>query len=277
MIAIVLALAATAPDKVDVRPAADIAVTTVAAVGFLVPQIFQDQLLPAHCRICDGPDNTGLPGTGSRGSLNAVDAWFHDSMTGWIMSRSTADTMSHVWAYVVTPAFAFTAAFAATGPYASDGAGWRAAAIIEESALVSAALVQGLKFVTVRKRPFVRYGTGETSGSYDVNSSDTRTSLPSGHTAWVTSMAVAAATTVTLQESPAAPWVWGGAAVASISVASFRMIAEKHYFTDVAAGALIGGACGVVIPLLHKRGGPLSTPAVSVGASGPALTVSGMF
>jgi membrane-associated phospholipid phosphatase len=90
-------------------------------------------------------------------------------------------------------------------------------------------------------------------------------------------MAVAAATTVTLQESPAAPWVWGGAAVASISVASFRMIAEKHYFTDVAAGALIGGACGVVIPLLHKRGGPLSTPAVSVGASGPALTVSGMF
>jgi membrane-associated phospholipid phosphatase len=277
MIALVLALATTAPDKVDVRPAADIAVTTIAAVGFLVPQIFQDQLLPAHCRICDGPDNTGLPGTGSRGSLNAVDAWFHDSMTGWIMSRNTADVMSSVWAYAVTPAFAFTAAFAATGPYASDGAGWRAAAIIEESALVSSALVQGLKFATARKRPFVRYGTGETSGSYDVNAADTRTSLASGHTAWVTSLAVAAATTVTLQESPAAPWVWAGAAVASISAASFRMIAEKHYFTDVAAGALIGGACGVVIPLLHKRGGPLSTPAVSVGPSGPALTVSGMF
>jgi membrane-associated phospholipid phosphatase len=184
--------------------------------------------------------------------------------------------MSSVWAYGVVPLGAFAAAVTATGPHASDGAGWRAAAIIGESAVVSAALVQGVKLVAARKRPYVRYGTGETSGAYDVTDPATLTSFPSGHAAWVTSLAVATATTLTLQESPTAPWVWGAAAVASVTGASLRMMAEKHYFTDVAAGALIGGACGVIVPLLHRRGGPLSSPSVSV-AQGPALAVSGTF
>jgi membrane-associated phospholipid phosphatase len=277
MIAIALALALTAPDKVDVRPSADLAVGAVALVAIVVPDLFQKQLLAAHCRICDGPDNTGLPGTGSGGSLNAVDAWFHDATAGWLVSRGTSDVLSSVWAYGVVPVGAFAAALTATGPHASDGAGWRAASIIEESAIVSAALVQGVKLAAVRKRPYVRYGTGETSGAYDVSDSGSRTGFPSGHTAWVTSLAVATATTVTLQESPAAPWVWGAAAVASVTAASLRMMAEKHYFTDVAAGALIGGACGVIVPLLHRRGGPLSSPSSVSVAQGPALAVSGTF
>src|SRR5215831_20581048 len=43
---------------------------------------------PANCNWCDGPDNTGLPGSPGSGqaSLNGVDAWFHDALTGWPFS-----------------------------------------------------------------------------------------------------------------------------------------------------------------------------------------------
>jgi len=60
--------------------------------------------------------------------------------------------------------------------------------------------------------------------------------------------------------------------VATVTTGSLRMIAEKHYFTDVLTGAAIGGACGVAFPLLHRRGS-----ALSIAAQGPSVAVSGTF
>jgi membrane-associated phospholipid phosphatase len=278
MIAVALALAVTATDKVDVRPAADLAIGGVALIVYALPELLKNELAPAHCHLCDGADNTGLPGTGSSSSLNGVDAWFHDATAGWLVSRRTADVASSVWAYALVPLGVAAGAFTTTGPYATDGAGWRAMAIIEESAVVSAAVVQGLKYALARKRPFVRYGTGETSGSYDVGDADSRASLPSGHTTFVTSLGFALATTATIQESQAAPWLWGAAAVGSVTTGALRMMAEKHYFTDVAAGFAVGAACGVVFPLLHRRGGPLSsTGTLSIAPQGPGFALSGRF
>ena len=114
MIGVALALAVGASDKVDVRPAADLTVAGVALVGWIVPELSRNQLVPAHCRLCDGADNTGLPGTGSRGSLNGVDAWFHDAMTGWVLSRSTAGVASDVVAYLLVPAAAIAGAWTTT-------------------------------------------------------------------------------------------------------------------------------------------------------------------
>jgi hypothetical protein len=69
-------------------------------------------------------------------------------------------------------------AFTTTGPHATADAGWRAAAVVGESTLVSLALMQGVKFAVMRKRPFVRYGNGETSGTYSVYDPDSRLSFP---------------------------------------------------------------------------------------------------
>ena len=277
MIGVALALAVGASDKVDVRPAADVTVAGVAFVGWIVPELLRNQLVPAHCRLCDGADNTGLPGTGSRGSLNGVDAWFHDAMTGWVLSRSTAGVASDVVAYLLVPAAAIAGAWTTTGPHASDGADWRAVSIVMESALLSGALAEGVKFIAARKRPYVRYGTGEADGTYGVTDVGSHLGFPSGHTAWVTSLGVALATTATIEESAAAPWLWAGAAVGSVTTSALRMIAEKHYFSDVAAGAAIGAACGVVVPLLHRRGGPLSSGSLSVAAQGPSFALTGRF
>jgi membrane-associated phospholipid phosphatase len=279
MIAVALALALTASgsDKLDVRPDLDAIITGVGFGAWLLPALASKDLVPASCRWCDGPDNTGLPGTGSRGSLNGVDAWFHDRMTGWLMSRDASALTSDVVAYGLVPGGVIAGAFLATGPYASDGAGWRATFIIAESAAVSAGVVQVMKYVTARKRPFVRYGTADTSGSYRDDSEETRLGFPSGHTALAASTTFALATTATIEESRAAPWFWAGAAVATLSVGSLRIMAEKHYFIDVAAGALIGAASGVIFPLLHRRGAPLSSSSVTVGAHGPSFVLSGRF
>jgi membrane-associated phospholipid phosphatase len=260
-------------DKLAIRPALDFTILGVGLLGFVVPELLKQHLAPASCNVCNGPDNTGL-GDGSQGSLNGVDAFFHDQLTGWLISRKSADTASNVWAFALLPAGAIAGSLLTTGPTATEGAGLRAAVIVGESAAVSAAMVQSVKFFVARKRPFVRYGHGETSGAYDVSDRDSHVSYPSGHTALATSLGVSMAMTATLEESPAAPWLWGAAAVMSVSTATLRMIAEKHYFIDVATGAAIGAACGVVFPVLHKRGNALS---VTAQASAPLLVLSGAF
>jgi membrane-associated phospholipid phosphatase len=277
MIAALLAVALTAQDRVDVRLPVDVAIASVGLLGYVVPEVAGGGLAPARCRLCDGADNTGLPGSGGRGSLNAVDAFFHDALTGSVLSRGAANTTSSVLAFGLVPAGALAAAAFATGPHASDGAGFRAAVIVAESAAVSAALVQGVKFVAARKRPFVRYGTGEAEGTYSVTDSDSRTGFPSGHTALAASAGFSAAMVASIEDSRAAPWLWAGAALGTVTTATLRMIAEKHYFTDTLTGAAIGAASGVVFPLLHRRGGPLSSPSVSVAAQGSLFAVSGSF
>jgi membrane-associated phospholipid phosphatase len=275
MIAVLLAVWTQAgpSDKVGLQPAADVAIVSVAAVGALLPELFRDQIVPARCRLCDGADNSGLPGTGTPGSLNGVDAFFHDRITGWLVPRGAADVASSVVGFVLVPAGAMVAAFTTTGPFATSGAGARAAAIVLESAAVAGALTQGVKVLLARKRPFVRYGDGEPAGAYDVSDRDSHEGFPSGHTAFAASLGVSAAMTASLEDSSAAPWLWGAAAAGSITTGMLRMIAEKHYFTDVVGGAAIGAACGVVFPLLHRRGSALSVAA----QQGPAFAVSGAF
>jgi membrane-associated phospholipid phosphatase len=45
---------------------------------------------------------------------------------------------------------------------------------------------------------------------------------------------------------------WGAAAVVPAWTGYQRYKAGKHFPTDVIAGYLVGGACGILIPELHK-------------------------
>jgi membrane-associated phospholipid phosphatase len=256
-------------DPLLLRPA-DAVVVPAALLVFGGSQLLH--LAPAHCRLCDGPDDTGLPGSAGsgRGSLNGVDAFFHDALTGTVLSRKAADTTSTVLAFGVTPAFAFGAAWLATGPNSSQGAGLRAAVIVLESFAVSGVATQALKLGFVRKRPFVRYGTGTngaTAGegsTYDVNDDDSRLGFVSGHTSVAAALGVSAAMCASLQDSQAAPALWTAASALIVLTGTLRMVAEKHYFTDVLGGTVVGAGTGVLVPLLHRQG-------VQVSANGFSL------
>ena len=112
-VAVLLAGPARAEDELLLRPAWDAAVGAAAVGALVVTEVLRDRLVPANCRICDGPDDTGLPGTGGRGSLNGADAWFHDALT--VSWRQGADTASTVLASGFVPAGALAGAFVFTG------------------------------------------------------------------------------------------------------------------------------------------------------------------
>jgi hypothetical protein len=40
-------------------------------------------------------------------------------MTGWLMPRKTADTLSNIWTFALLPAGVLTATLLATGPHAA--------------------------------------------------------------------------------------------------------------------------------------------------------------
>lgn len=267
-------------DRVALDVPADIALGVAGVAAIVVPELLKSTLAPKHCVNCDGLDNSGLPGDplNGPGTLNGVDAFFHDQLTGAVFERKTADTVSTVLVGAAVVG-SLGGAFLSTGPHGSPGAGGRAAIIVAESTALALGVVQGTKFFVARKRPFVRFGHGtdgsssDTGTTYDVTNDDSHLSFPSGHTAFATSASVSLAMTATLEDSRAAPVLWAGAAVVSVGTGALRIIAEKHYFTDVATGAAIGAVCGVVLPYLHQRGGALAK-SVSVSAAPGMATVA---
>jgi membrane-associated phospholipid phosphatase len=261
-------------DRVALDVPKDLAILGVGALGSLVPLALSNKLAPSNCRWCGGP--VGAP-------VNAVDDWFHSNLTASLVSRNTANTLSSVLAYGVMPGIAMTTTFLATGPYATPGAGLRNAMIVAESIAVSEALSEGIKYAVARQRPYAHYGhIAGPGGSSDfpAASSDDNLSFPSGHTLLAAAAGTSAATLATLEESPAAPWLWLATGVLTITTGAARMASESHYFTDVVAGAAIGAGCGVLFPLLHRRGSALggnAIPAVSAGAGGATFSLSGAF
>ena len=249
----------------------------ILAVGGLAlwggSQAVRNSIAPSRCNLCGGPDDVGLPGDplAGRADLNGLDAWFHDRLTGALVSRETADRTSDLLAYGLAPLGALSSAFFATGPRASRGAWARTTVILAESVALSGVLGQAVKLGLARKRPFIRYGHGEASGSYSVSDAEGRFSLPSGHTSASAALLGGAAMCATLQGSEAAPWLWASAGAVTAFTGALRIMAEKHYFTDVAAGAILGAASGLLVPWLHRTGGVLDGARLSPAPSGLAL------
>lgn len=52
-------------------------------------------------------------------------------------------------------------------------------------------------------------------------------------------------------DSPYKKWIWTGSYLTATSIATLRVLAGKHYPTDVLVGALVGSAVGWFIPWLH--------------------------
>lgn len=49
--------------------------------------------------------------------------------------------------------------------------------------------------------------------------------------------------------------IWSGAVVISSATGLLRMLAGKHFLTDVLAGAAMGGLIGYGVPVIHKKSG----------------------
>ena len=154
-------------------------------------------------------------------------------------------------ASLVLPVAAFSASSLSQRSNSVPDIVFEDATVLLQTYAATLLLTTTLKLSVRRLRPF----------NYDARFSelrqdaDSRLSFPSGHT----SMAFASASflsTMMAQRYPGRGWSIGvsaGGWVLASVVGVSRVVAGRHFPTDVVAGAALGTAVGMVIPRLHSR------------------------
>lgn len=240
--------AAQAPQAVVVDWTLDGAVTGGALALWLGTEVMKDQLAPAACRWC---------------AVNGFDSWARNGVV-WTDLKQ-AKTISDV---LVVGVPLGVAAYDGL-EMGSVGRALPDVLVIGEAVAVAGAVAQLTKFAAARQRPYATYGTLPSEGV------DDRLSFYSGHTTVAFSAAAAGGMLAQLRGDEHWPWVYGVGFTAAAATGYFRMAADKHWLTDVLAGAVTGTAIGLTVPWLHRRqDGP---PSLAVAAAPGWVGVSGRF
>jgi membrane-associated phospholipid phosphatase len=119
--------------------------------------------------------------------------------------------------------------------------------------------IQGVTNVVVsRQRPYGRYcGTPALpSAALDCSDTSEYRSFFSGHSTFSFTAAALVCVNHTKSELLGSPWdglSCGAGYVVAAATASFRVLADEHYASDVIVGALVGTLIGYGVPLLHDR------------------------
>ncbi len=117
---------------------------------------------------------------------------------------------------------------------------------------ISGSLVAVTKAISQRPIPRVY------SGHADYNDASNYDAFYSGHTTTTVTALSAAAITLNLRHhSKVWPWVLTGAVGTAIGIE--LVVAGVHYPSDVLVGAAMGIGVGTLIPLLHKKGSPITS------------------
>lgn len=244
-------------------------VVTGVALGLwvLLDGPLQPLLAPAQCRWCDRlPDGTD--------ALNPVDAWGRGARWG-LEQQSTAHMLSNVDEVVVL------LAVAGVDTYLARDAGALQAVPVDmlvtvETVLLSQLLNEAVKAIAGRERPFVHV-LPDDQKLLTHDPADNNVSFYSGHTNMAFALVSAAGTVAHLRGYRNSWLIWAVGLPLAASVGYLRMAADKHYLTDVLAGALIGTAVGWALPtLLHGRTGELlrgTSSSLAVAPGQVALTV----
>lgn len=227
-----------------------LSLTGGALAGALATELFKDRLAPTGCRIC---------------SPGRLDARLQDALV-WSHPRG-ASTASDV--LVVGVPLAAAGALALAG-WRADGP--RTAAedllVVAEAGSVAALATQAVKLATGRIRP---YAHRDPSAARD---RDATLSFWSLHAAAAFAGAAAAGQVARLRGYRSWRWILGLGLAGAAACGYFRVAADRHWTTDVLAGAGVGTAAGLGLPvLLHRPGaGEPGRPALVVLPSGIAVT-----
>ena len=118
--------------------------------------------------------------------------------------------------------------------------------VYTETFAVSSALNMTIKTLVQRPIPLLY---GRVLPDLEKRASSYR-SFYSGHAAQLTNALVANAVMSRLRGNKRV-WPWALAVIGTAAVSLARVGAGRHFYTDVAAGALAGAVVGSLVPLLH--------------------------
>ena len=203
---------------------------------------------PAHCKWCDR-DETG------RDTLNGLDRTIRDAWVWAPDHRGRAATLSTILEYSLIGGGLIWSAWAqpsGTSTEVSSGAsssatdGWNGVSRVIEALGGSAAITGVFKRVAARERPWAHFQDGTGSGSPN-------DSFVSGHTSETFAVATAVGVLCRARHCRHETTAWVVGLVTASATGYLRIAADKHYMTDVLAGAGVGVLSGLAVPALGHQ------------------------
>jgi membrane-associated phospholipid phosphatase len=165
---------------------------------------------------------------------------------------SKADVVSNVLALGILPAATLASTWMAGARESSGRQLGPNLLYVAEAVALSGLVNEVTKLLLARQRPYASEAPDEARKGSDQNMS-----FYSGHTSYAFSLATAAGTVASLRGYRLAPLVWSTGLPLAALVGVFRILADKHYLSDVLVGALVGAGIGIALPtLLHNRQEP---------------------
>lgn len=246
----------------------DLTVTGSAAALWAGSELFGNVIGPRQCRWC-GADAKGVD------NVNGLDREVREALR-WT-NTGLADRLSYGTAFVLAPLLSFGGTTLAAG---NDGAlkgAFTDAVIIGEATMLAISFNQILKFVVARERPFFHSMPGELKTKY-ADSIDQNLSFFSGHTTLAFVLAASSGTVASMRGYRLAPLIWGSGMSFAFVSGYLRIAADRHYFSDVLVGAVLGVGIGMAVPLLlHGRADGASSTATPLSSAPPALGYGGVW
>jgi membrane-associated phospholipid phosphatase len=267
---------ATQPRELRHDTRVDVAVTATGATWLILSELLKGSLVPEKCRWCYRADDGG-------DLLNPYDGWVRRRLL-WSDTHA-AHVASNVALVILEPATQLGLTALAANQAGSAKSFALDALLITEATVVAGVLNQIAKFGFARERPFVHFLPSAPNALRELTASpsDDNLSFFSGHTTIAFAIATSSATIATMRGYKLAPVIWGTGLAFGASVGYLRIAADKHYFSDVLTGAVVGTIAGVGIPLLfhspkHEDAAPgASAQALSSPATRTAVSISGTF
>lgn len=124
-----------------------------------------------------------------------------------------------------------------------------------------------VKYSVPRLRPY-NYCVPPATAYVEGQRTDAYLSFYSGHASTAFAAAIGGSYLFTAAHPDAAvnPWLWGIESAMAVATAIGRVRAGKHFYSDIAIGALVGSALGIGIPLLEGvRHSPSATEMAFAG------------
>lgn len=253
----------------------DLAVTATGATWLVLSELLKGSLVPEKCRWCYRAEDGG-------DLLNPYDGWIRHRLL-WRDTRA-ANMASNVALGLLEPATQLGLTAFAANQAGSPKSFALDSLLITEATVVAGVLNQIAKFGFARERPFVHFLPRAPNAIRELTASpsDDNLSFFSGHTTVAFAIATSSATVATMRGYKLAPVIWGTGLAFGTTVGYLRIAADKHYFSDVLTGAIVGSIVGVGIPLIFHSPEkddalPTSTQALRSPAPRPTVSISGTF
>jgi membrane-associated phospholipid phosphatase len=234
-LALALSLALLAPalaraDELSVDVPRTAAVAGAAAAAFGVLELTGSSLTPGSCRWCEPP---GLD-RNTRLHLRWSDTKLAGNLSD-VLLVGTPVTLAAVHYLALT--------HRDLGRFGQDGL------VVLEALAMTAVTTDAVKYTVARRRPDA-WARGVRTNAGDDNA------FLSGHASGTFAGAAAFGTVAMLRGYEGWPWIYAAGFTSATAISYLRVAADRHWLTDVMAGAALGTGIGIAVPLLLHRKAP---------------------